>query len=137
MAEGVFQNLVDTAGLGNKIAVDSAGTGAWHIGEVPHHGTQRILRKHGIAYSGRARQVTPQDMSPTTYIIAMDSDNVRNLVRRYGEHPQLHRLLDFAQNTKKKDVPDPYYTSNFDVVYNLILDGCQGLLAEIVQKEGV
>jgi protein-tyrosine phosphatase len=56
---------------------------------------------------------------------------VRDVVRQYGQHPRLYRLLDFASHTQERDVPDPYYTGNFEYVYQLVQDGCQGLLATI------
>lgn len=59
MAEAVFQRLVDEAGLGDRIGVDSAGTGGWHVGEKAHVGTRRVLAVHGIVYNGRSRQIAP------------------------------------------------------------------------------
>jgi len=137
MAEAVFQNLVDTAGLGNKISVDSAGTGSWHVGEKAHSGTRHILTQHGILYNGRARQITYTDMTPQTYVIAMDQSNISDLKRRFGGHPRLYRLLDFATTTTEENVPDPYYTGNFEYVYRLVEDGCRGLLAKIRVAENL
>ena len=138
MAEAVFQQMVDTAALGDKIQVDSAGTGPWHVGEKAHRGTRRILSQHNIPYNGRARQVTPADTNdPDTYIVAMDQSNLSTLQSRYGKHPRLYRLLDFASHHDVRDVPDPYYNNNFEYVYELVTDGCQGLLATIRQKEGI
>lgn len=128
--------MVDEAGLSSQIQVDSAGTGSWHVGEKPHYGTRQVLRKHGLAYSGRARQVTQKDMAISdTYIIAMDQDNLTDLQLKYGYHAHLYRLLDFAQKTDESDVPDPYYTGRFDEVYELVTDGCRGLLAAIIERE--
>ncbi|MDT8304626.1 MAG: low molecular weight protein-tyrosine-phosphatase [Anaerolineae bacterium] len=137
MAEAVFTRLVAEAGLEDEIVVDSAGTGSWHIGEPAHPGTRRVLQRHGIDYTGRARQVTREDMHPDHYVIAMDQSNLDELRRRYGGHPRLYRLLDFAGNGAERDVPDPYYTGNFDYVYRLVEDGARGLLAHIRQEEGV
>lgn len=138
MAEAIFQQLVDEAGLTDKIHIDSAGTGSWHIGEKPHPGTRRILAEHEIVYNGRSRLVTAQDMAnPKTYIITMDQSNGNNLRRQFGQHPNQHRLLDFARQTTETDVPDPYYTSSFEYVYELVKDGCAGLLATIRKQEGL
>ena len=63
MAEAVFRHLVTQAGLADRIAADSAGTGAWHVGEPPHHGTRRVLRERGIDYSHRARVVASDDLT--------------------------------------------------------------------------
>ena len=137
MAEAVFQKMVDEAGLSDQIAVDSAGTGSWHVGEKAHPGTRRVLEEHGIEYNGRSRQIRRQDIHPDTYIIVMDEDNHNEIRRRYGSHPRLHRLLDFANQTDVRDVPDPYYISNFEYVYQLVSDGCQGLLATTRKQEGL
>ncbi len=135
MAEGVFQKMVDEAGLREQILVDSAGTGSWHVGEQAHRETLKVLRQHGVAYNGRARQIRPADLSPDTYIIALDASNLQDLQRYAGKHPKLFRLLDFAANTHERDVPDPYYTGNFEYVYQLVEDGCRGLLAAIRKQE--
>ncbi len=138
MAEGVFQHLVDEAGLSDKIQVDSAGTSSWHIGEPAHSGTRRVLSRHGISYDGRARRVRASDLSdPSTYVIAMDWDNEADLRAQFGDHLRLYRLLDFSPDSPEQDVPDPYYTGNFERVYNLVADGCQGLLVAIRRQEGI
>ena len=132
MAEAVMQKLVDDAGLFSKIRVESAGIGSWHVGEKAHRGTRHLLQERGIAYDGRARQVNAADMkTDNTYIIAMDGRNLNDLRRRFGRHNKLFRLLDFASQTSERDVPDPYYTGNFETVHQLVVDGCQGLLHHI------
>ncbi len=138
MAEAVFQQLVDEAGLTDKFQIDSAGTGDWHVGEKAHSGTRAILAEHGIGYNGRSRQITAQDMAdPHTYIITMDQSNSSDLRRMFGSHANQYRLLEFATETAVTDVPDPYYTQNFETVYQLVTDGCQGLLETIRQREGL
>jgi protein-tyrosine phosphatase len=142
MAEAVFHQMVKTAGLEDKIKVDSAGTGSWHEGETAHPGTLRVLRQHGIVYKGRARQVRPQDFtSPNSYIIVMDQSNLDNVRRLHTSHAHVYRLLDFAsQSTQQShglDVPDPYYTGNFETVYQLVEESCRNLFATIRQQEGL
>jgi protein-tyrosine phosphatase len=138
MAEAVFQKLVDDAGLTNDIQVDSAGTSAYHVGERAHPGTRRVLAHHGITYDSRARQIKPGDVTGDyTYLIAMDSENVEQLRRQFGDLPRIRRLLDFATHTPVHDVPDPYYGDNFDYVYRLVEDGCRGLLESIRANEGI
>jgi protein-tyrosine phosphatase len=138
MAEAVFQQLVDEAGLTDQFHIDSAGTGNYHVGEKAHAGTRAVLAEHDIAYNGRSRQITAQDMSnPKTYIISMDQSNSNSLSRQFGSHLNQHRLLDFSTQKAESDVPDPYYTSNFPYVYQLVTDGCRGLLAIIREREGL
>lgn len=137
MAEAVFQTLVVEAGLDGKITADSAGTGSWHVGEPAHQGTRRVLRRHGIDYSGRAREIARADMAPDHYIVAMDASNVDELRRRFGDHPRLYRLLDFAGDLEERDVPDPYYSGNFDHVFRLVEAGSRGLLDHIREEHGL
>jgi protein-tyrosine phosphatase len=138
MAEAVFQQLVDEAGLRDKFHIDSAGTGSWHVGDKAHPGTRAILKEYDIGYNGRSRQITAQDMAdPQTYIITMDQSNSNNLRRQFRAHPNQFRLLDFSSQKAESDVPDPYYTNNFEYVYQLVADGCRGLLETIRQREGL
>jgi protein-tyrosine phosphatase len=138
MAEAVLQKMVDDAGLSSLIEVDSAGTGSWHVGESAHPGTRQVLAIHGIDYRGRARVVRHKEViDPSSYIIALDSNNKRDLLRRYGDIPNLHLLLDFAENSSDRNVPDPYYEGNFEYVYELVEDACRGLLAAIIEYEGL
>ncbi len=143
MAEAVFRKLAMEAGLIDQFEIDSAGTGDWHVGSPPHRGTQAILRQHGVSFDGqRARQIQPDDLSHFDYLIVMDSsnlDDVKRLMKRRGmdeDGPILARLLDYADPAiagREQNVPDPYYTDNFDYVYELVTSGCQGLLKEITQ----
>lgn len=136
MAEAVFQKLVDDAGLTDAIEVDSAGTSRYHVGERAHPGTRRVLAHHGIQYDGRARQIDSDDVNHSAvYVIAMDQENVADLRERFGDGPRIHRLLEFATHTEVRDVPDPYYSDNFEYVYRLVEDGCRGLLATIRADE--
>lgn len=136
MAEAVFQRLVDESGLNHTFRIMSRGTGAWHVGEPAHSGARRVLAAHGITYTGRAEQIGRPDVAdPQTYLIAMDAENVHTLQQRFGPHPRLYRLLDFAPDQIARDVPDPYYTGGFEQVYTLVEAGCRGLLAAILDNE--
>lgn len=137
MADGVFQEMVNEAGLQDRILVDSAGTSSYHVGEQAHRGTRSELKKHGIGYNGRSRQINNTDNNPNTYLIAMDESNLSDLNRAFGQREKTYRLLDFATQNNEKNVPDPYYVGGFDYVYNLVEDGCAGLLEFIRQEEGI
>lgn len=140
MAEAVFRHKVKEAGLEDRIAADSAGTGAWHIGQKPHKGTRSVLTKNGIDYAGiAARQVNERDLADFDYILAMDSGNLDHLRQlASAEHNgKIARLLDFVPEGRVRDVPDPYYTGNFDEVYGLIEEACARLLAHIREREGL
>lgn len=134
MAEAVFRDLVRREGLQDKIVVDSAGTGSWHVGEPPHRGTLRILKNKGISTDGmKARQIVPEDGEKFHYILAMDRQNLRDLkkVIQAKEGVSVQLFLDLVQDVSFQDVPDPYFTGNFDEVYDLVIRGCHALLEKI------
>jgi protein-tyrosine phosphatase len=137
MAEAVFKQLVEKEGLLDRVEVDSAGTGDWHIGHPPHEGTRKLLDEKKISYQGmQARQVVKEDLSNYDYIIAMDSENLGNLRKMagYDKTGFIGRLLDFVPASKINDVPDPYFTGNFDEVYDLVTEGCETLLNKIKKE---
>ena len=140
MAEAIFRDQVKEEGLTDQIMVDSAGTGDWHIGKVPHHGTRDILQKANVSYEGiRARQINENDLEQFDYIIAMDTSNLSNIKQMAGnsDAPYIGRLLDFVPESELSDVPDPYFTGNFDEVFQLVKDGCNQLLQFIREREGL
>ena len=137
MAEAIFRDLVKKEGLEDKIKIDSAGTGDWHIGHPPHKGTREILRKYNVSDEGiLARQIESGDLDQFDYIIGMDDQNILN-IEKLGEiptHIKVRRLMDFVEDSPKKEVPDPYYTGNFDETYELVTAGCSQLLKEIKKE---
>ena len=139
MAEAVFRHLVKEEGLDQKIRIDSAGTGHWHIGNPPHKGTQQILHKNNIDFTGiRARQIQVKDFKEFEYIIVMDSDNLRNVTQfNDSENVVVKRLLDYTEHYVQKDVPDPYYTGNFQEVYEMVQTACTNLLQDICIRENI
>lgn len=139
MAEAVFQHLVDEAGLGDQVKIDSAGTGNWHVGEPAHRGTRRVLHQHGIEYTGSARQIAQADFSRFDYILAMDDDNLADLRGMMPANSQavLRRFLDFLPNAPTHEVPDPYYSGDFDGVYDLVRAGAEALLTHLRQEKGL
>ncbi|MGN8768369.1 MULTISPECIES: low molecular weight protein-tyrosine-phosphatase [Paenibacillus] len=138
MAEAVFRHLVNEAGYGERFVIDSAGTGNWHTGNPPHHGTRRILDQYGISYEGlKARQVAQDDFAKFDYIIAMDNQNERDLKALAREaDARIVKLLDLVPDSQLKEVPDPYYTGNFEEVYGLVQKGCRALL-DLIRQEHV
>ena len=140
MAEAVFRMMVEKAGLEKKIFVDSAGTGSWHIGKPPHEGTRNVLRSKGIDTAGMAaRQVKKGDLAHFDYIIAMDSGNEKHLRRLASEDEEgkIRKFMDFLPESDLRDVPDPYYTGNFEEVYELVEKGCRRLLEYIRERENL
>ncbi|OKP92515.1 low molecular weight protein-tyrosine-phosphatase [Paenibacillus sp. P32E] len=135
MAEAVLRHKILERGLTDRIAVDSAGTGDWHIGKAPHEGTRHILDEHGISYENmKARLVSGNDFDDFDYILCMDQSNGEN-VRKIpgGEEAKLLFFMDLLPEEELREVPDPYFTGNFEQVYQLINAGCEVLLDQIIK----
>ncbi|MBQ4900843.1 low molecular weight phosphotyrosine protein phosphatase [Paenibacillus sp. Marseille-P2973] len=139
MAEAMFRHLVVEEGLEQHFLIDSAGTGDWHVGKPPHHGTRTILDQYGISYEGlQARQVAVEDFTQFDYIIAMDNQNesdLKTLARQADA--KIIKLLDLVPDSVLKEVPDPYYTGNFEETYDLVGKGCKALLERIRRESAV
>jgi len=140
MAEALFRSKLEEKGLTDKITVDSAGTGDFHIGKEPHEGTRALLDKKDISYEGMlARQVQEGDWSKFDYIIAMDEQNMTDLRRINSETDDVYiaKLMDFVDEPSDINVPDPYYTGDFDYTYELVSEGCEALLDFIMKKYSI
>ena len=93
-----------------------------------------ILKEHGISCNGKvAIQLTKRDYETYDHIIPMDTMNVRNINRIIGSDSmgKVKKLLDFADGS---DIADPWYTGNFDITYDDVLQGCEGLLEYLTEK---
>ena len=138
MAEAVFAHLVEQAGLSDRFAISSAGTRDWHVGESPHRGTLDALRRHAILpiRGKRAQVVSPAMLARADYVVALDSSHVDDLrsLEILGDS-QVPRLLDYAPDQAIRDMPDPYYTGEFEKVFQLTLAGARGLLDHIQTTE--
>ncbi|MGE7666263.1 low molecular weight protein-tyrosine-phosphatase [Ureibacillus composti] len=136
MAEAVMRHLIEEKGLTDQIKVDSAGTSSYHLGEQPHKGTRAKLKEYGISTSGmKGRQVSSNDFEQFDYIIGMDASNVRNIRKMLGQpdHPKIFRFLDLTPH--QTDVPDPYYTGDFQETYDLVKEGCEVFLNKILSEQ--
>jgi protein-tyrosine phosphatase len=139
-AEGVMRRLVEEAGLADRVELDSAGTGTWHIGNPPDARATDAARRRGVALGGTARQVLPDDFERFDLLIAMDRRNARELLALApdDEAAEKVRLLrEFDPAADDLDVPDPYYGGDdgFETVLDMVEAACRGLLDEIRAAE--
>ena len=138
-AEGMFRHLVERQGLQQFIVTDSAGTHAYHVGEPPDVRAQQAALQRGVDMSDlTARRVYIDDFERYDYILAMDQDNLRNLLHICPPEYQakVRLFLDYASDCDEAEVPDPYYgnKSGFDRVLNLVEQGARGLLLDILDR---
>jgi protein-tyrosine phosphatase len=135
-----MKRLVAEAGLSDRIQVESAGTGSYHVGEPADRRSAAAARKRGVELDGSAKQFSLDDFARFNYIVAMDKRNygfLKRLARGSTELTKLSLLRSFDPASvaqQQEDVPDPYFEDNFDAVFDICQAGCTGLLAAIVQQ---
>lgn len=133
MAEFLLKDIVNKRGLADAFEIASAATSREEIGNPVHYGTRTKLAQFGISVAGKyAVQVTKRDYEHYDLLLVMDSNNIRNLRRVIGEDTQnkVHLLLDYTER-KGESIADPWYTGDFDVTYNDIMEGLAGLLEQL------
>ncbi|QBY01080.1 low molecular weight phosphotyrosine protein phosphatase [Rhodophyticola sp. CCM32] len=124
--QGVLQAML------HGVAVDSAGTSNWHIGDAPYAPMQKAALQRGYDLSTqRARQVCPEDFDRFDLILAMDRQNLADLraIRPEGSKADLALFLAHVKEAPE-DVPDSYYTRDFDETLDLIEQGARGWAAQ-------
>lgn len=129
MAEGVMQHLA-----GDRLKVDSAGTGNWHAGNAPDSRAQAAAAARGYDISAqRARQICAEDFTRFDLILAMDGNNLADIAAlpTYPGTAKLAQFLPFAGFSSPVDVPDPWYTGDFNGVLDLIESACTRILRAI------
>ena len=138
MAEFVMKDLVQKAGLTDQFHIASAATSREEIGNPPHYGTVNKLREEHIPLvPHHAKQITWKDYERADYIIGMDTANIRNLNRMLKNDPdgKIYKFLSFAGSNR--DIADPWYTGDFEATYRDVVEGCDGFLAYLRQKEKI
>ena len=135
MAEFVMKKLVQDAGLSEQFEISSAATSTEEIGNPVYPPARRKLAEHGIDCSGKtARQLKNNDYEKYDLLIGMDSANLRNMYRICGGDfaDKRHLLMKFTD--RPGDVADPWYTDDFEATWQDVLEGCQGLLTELIRN---
>ncbi len=134
LAENLFIHLARQANVDDRYEVDSAGTGAWHVGEPPDGRMRQVAARRGLHYDGKARQFSRRDFDRFDLIIAMDQENRRDLLRLVPtpeQQAKIHLLREFDPDSEvQASVPDPYYggMDGFEEVYDIVERACRGLL---------
>lgn len=136
LAEGILQSKVDP----EKVYVDSAGTGGYHIGQKPDERSIQVAKKYGINISKqRCRKFSSQDFDEFDFIFAMDKSNYSNIcsLANSEEEKKKIQLLLSVLIEENNEVPDPYYggTDGFEKVYQMIDRACTVLAKNLNQEE--
>jgi protein-tyrosine phosphatase len=139
-AHGVMEKLVADAGLGDRITLDSAGTGNWHVGELPDERAREHASRRGYPLTHRARQFVPSDFGRFELVLAMDRSNLAHLERLAAAYranspqaplPPIELLRSYDPDAAPRaEVPDPYAGGgdDFEEVLDICERACRGLL---------
>ncbi len=133
LAEGILKSKVNT----NQVFIDSAGTGSWHIGELPDNRSVKVAKKNNINITNqRCRQFVVGDFDEFDLIFVMDNsnyDNVISLARDESDKQKVNLILDQIYPGDNLDVPDPYYDEihGFDQVFEMLNDACDKIAETI------
>ncbi len=132
LAEGILRSKIENANL--NWSVDSAGTSSWHIGAPPHKGSIAIAKENGMDISGqRGRQFSGSDFKEFDLILAMDSENYQNIIGLsidQSQEDKVKLMLNYAHPGSNMAVPDPYYTGDFQEVFDLLNLACSNLIEQ-------
>jgi len=139
LAEGIFREVASERGLADAVRIDSAGTGAWHIGCAPDPRAIAVAKRHGIDISAlRGRQVEAADFSRFDLVLSMDARNLRVLrqLSPLNAPRKAHLFMEYA-GLGEQDVPDPYYgrDEGFEAVYQMIREASEALARRLVERE--
>ena len=135
MAEFVLKDMVKKQGVEKEFYIKSSATSSEEIGNDIHYGTRDKLIQNGISFTKRkAVKLRAEDYKKYDYIIGMEKSNVINIKRIVGEDvdDKIYRLLDFSDTPR--DIADPWYTGNFEITFNDIVEGCNGFLKCLKDK---
>src|ERR1043165_8108565 len=139
-AEGVFRKLAADANVDDKLTIDSAGTGAWHVGELPRSGARVAAQRRGYELTHRARKLVAADFDKFDLILAMDRDNyetIHRLARGRTQLPMIRMLRSFDGSAPvDAEVPDQYSGEDdgFEEVLDICERACRGLLDHVRER---
>lgn len=138
-----MRQLIEQAELQDRIKLDSAGTGSWHVGEPPDARARAAAKQRGFTIGGRAQQFTRAHFARYEYVLAMDESNRRTLTKMAGSNDtksKIYLFRDFDPSSARGlEVPDPYYggTGGFDEVIDICIDACEGFLEHLRETKSL
>jgi protein-tyrosine phosphatase len=135
LAQGILESKLQS----DDFTVDSAGTAAYHLGELPDPRSIAVARKYGIDITNqRARKFSKQDFDEFDYIYTMDSENYANIITQANSETEINKvklILNELQPNANKSVPDPYYGGDdgFGNVYNMLDEACSVIATKLTR----
>ena len=134
MAEFIMKELVRREGAEEKFGIASCAVSTEEIGNGIYPPAKSELKRRGIPFTEHyAVQLTRSDCEKYDMFIVMDKSNLRRAreILGSGSDSKLHKLMEFAGSGR--DVSDPWYSRRFDIAFDDIMQGCEGLLRDLLQ----
>lgn len=129
MAEMIFRDMVERAGVAEEWIIDSCATSTEEIGNDIYPPAKRCLTAHGVPFCRHeARQLTRHDFDAFDQIYCMDQNNLRNIRRMFGNDYAARVVLLMSLVGQDRDVADPWYTGDFEATYRDVVAGCREIL---------
>ncbi|MCF0217647.1 MAG: low molecular weight phosphotyrosine protein phosphatase [Malacoplasma sp.] len=137
IAELVFRNMVKQTKTVNQYVIQSAGTSGWNDGQKIHEGSKRILAVHNIDSSKFvSKKITQQMFDESDLVLVMDDKNLQDVRRMFGSNAKIQKLTKYCILQKYDIVPDPWYTNNFELTYDIINDALINLF-NLLEKDAI
>ena len=136
MAKYIFKDLIKKKGIEDKFVVDSGATSYEEEGNDLYRHAATKLREKGIPFDTHsARRIQEEDYDKFDYILGMEQFNLNEIMKIIKEDPEnkVHMLLDFSSNPR--EISDPWYSANFELAYNDILEGVETFLEHILSSK--
>lgn len=140
LAHAVFEDMVNRARINNKFEIESSGTAAYHVGELPDKRMRATAQSHGVSMTHRARHFHESDLDTYDMILAMDKENLSNILLltdqpKHIQKVQLFRDFDGYDGSTGAEVPDPYYggPEGFENVFQIVHRTAANLLTTLTK----
>jgi protein-tyrosine phosphatase len=139
-AEGVMKSVVEAHGDSYRWTIDSAGTGGWHVGQLPDHRMRVHARRRDLELTHRCQQIRPADFYDFDMVVGMDSSNLSDLRSLAPTAEEAEKIVGMAEfltmYTRYDHVPDPYYegAEGFELVLDLLENACSNLYAALTPE---
>ena len=125
-AEFIFKDLIDKQGLSDKYEAASKALSYEEEGNDIYPPMKETLKMHGIPFKRHeAHKFTVKDYGYYDHIYVMDESNLRLIHNICEDVDQKIELLNGY-------IEDPWYTDNFEKVYEEIYEGCKRVLRETI-----
>lgn len=143
LAHGVFQKMVTIHGLSDHFEIESSGTTGYHMGELPDHRMSQTALSHGYDLKHRARRFMPHDLEDYDLVLAMDKENLRDIMAQASDDEQRRKVKLFRDfdplGYENSEVPDPYYggPEGFDNVFKIVERTSKSLMEKLSEERGL